>query len=624
VRVTIEDLTRARIRLVLAFLCVCASAWLYHALIRLVPQIGSAEPTGVGEAVSHVKLLTHKSLQSIQHRTHGFGYAGRYMACCAGLFALYGVMLWLAKGIRSRWFIALSGGASAFFMGMQLLSPAMLSSDTYAYAYYGRLLAFYGVNAHSPAPHATLTDPFLSGGWYQFVPSVYGPLWTVISGSIVLLGGGHVGLTLLMFRALEAAAVLGCGGFIWVILNRLSPAHAAQGTVLFLWNPLVIIESGLSGHNDTCMMFFALLAVWLHLRGSKAASVIAMTLSALVKVITAPLVPLYMLMILRRSSGWKERARFLGRAGLGAGAAVALSMLCARMSPSGLTLHTASTAQFFENNYHELLFKGLRRLLGEPADTIQAPMDFRPYWVATNGPAVLRAGISNKTADLCRLKTGQELLLISDEDSDDWMRVYDPADRMQGYVDWPHLTVIDNPPIADTDPTVRRLSGWPPDWPTVVKANQLIRVTTWSLFIAFGLLAAWKTTDFDAFLTWSTAFFLASQLLVFTKIWPWYAVWPLAFGALKPRSAATRLAIMLSAGMIIIYVLFDYSSSDRWSWVNDYRSIPTIVLPVVLFAILQWSTRSALVLPILSGTLPAGKRAANPSPGPESEGFKER
>jgi hypothetical protein len=295
-----------------------------------------------------------------------------------------------------------------------------------------------------------------------------------------------------------------------------------------------------------------------------------------------------MLMILRESRGWKSRAWFLGRAGLAAAAAVAVSAFCARMNPNGLIVHTASSAQFFENNYHELLFKGLRRLLGEPADSIEAPMDFHTYWVATSGHAVLHAGTSNKTNDLCRLKPDQQLLVISDEDSDDWLRVYDPADRVQGYVDWPHLKVIDDPPIAEMDPTARRLSGWPPDWPTVVKANRLIRVTTWSLFIAFGLLAAWKTTDFEAFLTWSTAFFLASQLLVFTKIWPWYAIWPLAFGALKPGSASTRLAVMLSAGMIVIYVLFDFSSSDQWYWVNDIRSIPTIVAPVVLFGVLQW------------------------------------
>jgi len=83
-------------------------------------------------------------------------------------------------------------------------------------------------------------------------------------------------------------------------------------------------------------------------------------------------------------------------------------------------------------------------------------------------------------------------------------------------------------------------------------------------------------------------FFLASQLLVFTKIWPWYGIWPLAFGALKPRSSPTRLAIMLSAGMVTLYAFLDYTNTP-WDWVYECRSIPTIVLPVVLFAILKFS-----------------------------------
>ncbi len=293
----------------------------------------------------------------------------------------------------------------------------------------------------------------------------------------------------------------------------------------------------MGGHNDTCMMFLALLAVWLHLRGWKAGAVVALALSALVKVITAPLAPLYILMTLRKGAGWKEGAWFLARAGLGVAAAAALSMWAARMNPDGLTAQTASAAQFYENNYHELLFKGLRRLLGEPAASIETPMDFRTWWVATNGHAVLHAGTSNKSADLCRLKTGQDLLAVSDEDSDLWLRVYDPANGLEGYVDWTHLVVIDDPPIAETDPFLRRISGWPPDWPTVAEANRLIRVVTWGLFVAFGLLAAWKTTDGDGFVVWGTAFFIAADLLVFTKIWPWYAIWPLALGALKPASA---------------------------------------------------------------------------------------
>jgi len=594
---------RAKFQWPLALACALGSAWLYRTLVRVVPKIGSAEPTGAGEVLPRVRLLTHDSLLAIQRHTHDFWYTADFIGCCAGLFAVYALMLWLARGIRSGWFVALAGAASAAFMGILLFAPAMLSSDTYAYAYYGRLLSHYGVDAQAPAPAATLHDAFLSNGYYQFVPSVYGPLWTVISGGLTLAGHGHVGLTILMFRALEAAAALGCGGLIWVILKRLAPEQAALGALLFLWNPLVIIESALSGHNDTCMMFLALLAVWLHLRGSKTGAVLALMLSALVKVITLPLVPLYMLMTLRTSANWKAGAAFLARATLASAAALLASMVCARMSPNGLTVHTASSAQFFENNYHELLFKGLRRLLGEPPDSLEVPMDFRPYWVAANKNTVLRAGVSGKATILCSLKAEQPLLLISDEDSDDWMRVLDPVNHMQGYVDWFHLTVIGDPPNADSDPLVRQLSGWPPDWPTVRKANLIIRIVTWSLFIAFGMLAALKATDFNAFLHWSTAFFLAAQLLVFTKIWPWYVIWPLAFGALKPRSAATRLAMLLSAGMIAMYALFDYSISERWYPINDYRSLPTIVLPVLLFTIAQWWPIGREELP-LEGKVP--------------------
>jgi len=514
------------------------------------------------------------------------------MACCVGLFALYAIVLRLARGIPPRGFMALAGAASAVFMGVLLCAPVMLSSDVYSYAHYGYLLAVKGLNAHSAAAVAVagtnLDDPFSLGGYFDFVASVYGPFWTVISAGLVLAGGSHVGLTVLLFRGLGAAAALGGAGLIWAILKQISPERAALGTLLFLWNPLVVIESALGGHNDTGMMLLALLAVWLHLRGHKAGAVIALTFSALIKVITWPLVPLYVLMILRTSTDWRERGLFLFRSGIGVAVAVVMSMHFARMNPDGLVAHTASSAQFYENNYHEVLFKVVRHLLGEPADSLEAPMDFQTWWGQSWGHAILHEGTSKKTKDLARLKDGQELLVISNEDSDEWLKVYDPVDHLQGYIDWPHLSVIPDPPDAGQDATVKRLSGWPPDWPTVVEANRLIRFVTWGLFVAFGLLAAWKTSDFERFIIWGTAFFLASQLLVFTKIWPWYAIWPLAFGALRPASLATRLAVMLSAGMILLYAELDYCNT-QWNWVNDYRSIPTIVLPFVLFALsLLW------------------------------------
>jgi hypothetical protein len=578
----------ARLAAILA--CAFATGWIYTLFIRLVARTTSAEPTYVSEALRWIRPLTRESLDGIGRHTHGLWYTTDLMACCAGLFLLYAIVLWLARGFVSRWLMLLSVGASVVFMGILVCSPVMLSNDVYAYAHYGRLLAVDHVDAHGPdavaEAGANKSDPFSLDGYYDFVASVYGPFWTVLSAGLVLAGHDHVGLTVLLFRALEVASALGCGGLIWLVLNQLAPQRAALGTLLFLWNPLVVIESAMSGHNDTCMMFLALLAVWLHLRGWKIGAVVALALSALVKVITWPLVPLYILMLLRNSPGWKERALLVVRAALGIAVTVILSMLVARMNPNGLTAHTASSAQFYENNYHELLFKGLRRLLGEPADSIEAPMDFKTWWAQTCGPTILHQGTNNKSKDLARLKPDQPLLVISDEDSDDWLRVYDPAHHLQGYVDWPHLIVIQEPRDAENDPTIRRLSGWPPEWPTVIRANWWIRFVTWSAFVAFGLIAAWKTKDFDTYLLWAASFFVASQLLVFTKIWPWYVIWPLAFGALKPTKPITWLAVMLSAGMTITYALFDYCNTPS-DWLYEYRSLFTIVLPVLLFILLK-------------------------------------
>ena len=82
------------------------------------------------------------------------------------------------------------------------------------------------------------------------------------------------------------------------LLRRHAPTRATQGLVFFLWNPLVVVECGMSGHNDSVMLVFVLLGVWLHLRGWKTTAVVAMTLSSMVKFITGMLIPLYVLLVL--------------------------------------------------------------------------------------------------------------------------------------------------------------------------------------------------------------------------------------------------------------------------------------------------------------------------------------
>ena len=554
----------------------------------------AVEPSFAGEVFPWLPIVTPRmipSIQSIHLLPHEFQYLTWFTLCCAGLFALYIAMLRLARGMRQRWFVALAAAGPVAFMVMLVCTPVMLSSDIYSYAHYGRMLALYGQDVNMPTSEAyNLADPFgLGGGYFFFVPNVYGPLWTVISAIVFKAGAGHIGLTVLLFRLVEVLSALGCGALIWLIIKEVAPDRATEGLVLFLWNPLVIIESAFSGHNDTCMMALALLALWLHLRGYKAGAVVAFALSALVKVITWALIPLYMLMILRAGCSWKSRAAFVARSALGIVAATALSMWLAHTDPHRPARHMFTGPQFYLNNYHEPLFRQLRRMFGEPESTIQAPIDFEASWVAANESEPLHADISDQSRVLYMLRPGQPLLVLSSplsREPENWVRLFDPADRAVGFMRLPGVHEISAPPDAMRDPTVRVLSVPPKAWPTVIKANWWIRAVTWSLFIPFALLAAWKTTDFERFIYWSTAFFLASELLVFSKIWPWYMVWPLAIGAILPRSVPARLSVAMSAGFILLYVFLDYADT-RFEWAYDLRSLFTIVLPVILFALVE-------------------------------------
>ena len=587
-------------RWLLLLLCGVGTVWAYHALAKLGPRMISAAPTGVSEIFPWVRAVTFHSLQSARKHGPAFQDWMRFLECIGALFAMYAAMLWAARGTRSRAFSIAGAMVPIVSMGLLLLATAMLSTDTYAYAFYGRVLGIHGANAHAAAPAASLTDPFLCKGWQQWGPSRYGPLWTVMSSWITGLGGEHVGLTLLLFRSLGAASAIACAWLIWLITALRRPGQASLAMVLFLWNPLVLIECALSGHNDAVMMAFALLALWMHLRGWRAGAVAALALSAMIKVISLPLIPLYVVMLLRETPGWKQRGLVILRSSLAAVVVIAASMLGARMNPSGFLVRAASSAAFYKNNYHELVFKQLRRMLGENPSTLEAPMDFHIWWVATSDRASLHLGLSNKSRDLARLAPHTVLLALSEKDSDQWLRVYDPAARIIGFVPWSHLYQIPEPPGAMNDPVIRRLAVSPDDWPTVITANRWIRIVSLGLLAVFGLLAAWRVRGTETFIAWSAAFFLAAILLIFTQLWPWYALWPLAYGALQPGRRPALLAMLLSFGFTTLYALFGYENT-HFGWVCDYRSLFAVALPVALFALLQLPglfRRGDAVLPV--------------------------
>ena len=69
------------------------------------------------------------------------------------------------------------------------------------------------------------------------------------------------------------------------------------GVAFFALNPLVVIESIVSAHNDMAMMFLAILALYLLMNKKYARSAILFILSIGVKFATAFVLPIYLLIL---------------------------------------------------------------------------------------------------------------------------------------------------------------------------------------------------------------------------------------------------------------------------------------------------------------------------------------
>ena len=550
--------------------------------------LSQSEPSFAGEIFPGLPVPTKDSLDTLRSSMSALRAGGPFVLVCGALFAVYAVMLRALRGEQSPAVQRLVFAAGAAALLSYVVAPVMFSTDVFAYAMYGRAMSVYGGNPYSGAMPFPDTDPYFVQFGLEYLASWYGPVWTFISAGVTWCTGENVGATVLVFRFVAIGSALIASGFIWSCLRKSSPENATRGLVLFLWNPLLIMETGLSGHNDATMMALVLCGVWLHLRGHKAGAVMALTLSALVKFLTGMLVPLYILLVLRESKTWRERGIFVLRSAIPA-AAVAFAMFHFAKADSDVPVaHSATAPDFYMNNFHELIFKGLRVAVGEEAESAKVTVYFFPYWLQLGEGAELRGAKSAEAPLVRRAQAGERLLIIA-PDRTDWLRVYDPGSHQTGYFTGAEWKESKRPALADSDPVARELEKPVMERETVRKANAIVRVVTWLGFAAFGLFAAWRTRNFTEFLVWSGASLLASYFFIITEIWPWYVNWALALGALAPGRLPARLAMILSAGVLTLYLTIGFAGS-RLAWLFHIRGLLAFVLPLLIFSTL-WFLR---------------------------------
>ena len=222
-----------------------------------------------------------------------------YLLILGAMFTLYGITLNLARKkaieLKTLWKIIIFLSVILFF------AYNAFSYDIFNYIFDAKIITHYHAN---PYLHKALDypgDPMLSFMRWTHRTYPYGPFWLVLTVPLSFIGLGYFLLTFYLFKLLMVLSFVGSCFLIARISKKLNidPVHSVAA---FALNPLVLIESLVSAHNDIVMMFFGLLGVYLLVEKKMVNSSLSLIFSVGIKFATGLLFPVFIYKIFQNKS----------------------------------------------------------------------------------------------------------------------------------------------------------------------------------------------------------------------------------------------------------------------------------------------------------------------------------
>ncbi|HVS29691.1 MAG TPA: polyprenol phosphomannose-dependent alpha 1,6 mannosyltransferase MptB [Solirubrobacteraceae bacterium] len=220
---------------------------------------------------------------------------GRFEALLVAMTLAYAVALACVRALPARRVVFAVVVLHAVF----LLAPPLLSTDIFSYADYARLGALHGINPYAHGPGSFRHDEAFVyvGHLWRYTPSVYGPLFTLPTYGLALLG---LPATLWSLKLLAAVASLVCVALAGRCAQRLGGSPSVAVALVGL-NPLLLIYAVGGGHNDLIMLAAMLGAVALALSQREARAGAAVVAAAAIKVSGLVMLPLMLAARVRRA-----------------------------------------------------------------------------------------------------------------------------------------------------------------------------------------------------------------------------------------------------------------------------------------------------------------------------------
>jgi hypothetical protein len=214
----------------------------------------------------------------------------------------------------------------AVSLGIVTAGPLVLSRDVYSYASYGRMYALYDTNPYEATPVRFGMDPFtgvVSQEWRN-TSSVYGPAFTLLSAGIAGATRNSTTATVWAFKVLAAIAVGGATFLAVAAARVVRPGSETFAVAVVGLNPLMVLHVAGAGHNDALVAALLAGALLVAVRAARSrprlpeetpidsggdsvsttsatAVTVLITLAALVKVIAAIPLLLWLAYLVRSS-----------------------------------------------------------------------------------------------------------------------------------------------------------------------------------------------------------------------------------------------------------------------------------------------------------------------------------
>jgi len=185
-----------------------------------------------------------------------------------------------------------------------------MSQDMLLYGLYGRMVVAHHVNPYVFVPTSFPQDILQTIVRAQDV-APYGPVWVDLSIMVALFAHDSVANVLLGFRTTGLLVHLLNAVLLWSILARMMPEKRIAATLLYAWNPLVLLIGISMMHLELVVVLFILLAVLFFQRDSFMLSWMLILLTALINLLCVLLLPLFLRLIMRKMRIWSWRKRLL-------------------------------------------------------------------------------------------------------------------------------------------------------------------------------------------------------------------------------------------------------------------------------------------------------------------------